>query len=131
MQHYVINFVSDLRQVSSFLHVHVCICTLVVSTNKTEILLKVMLNNITLNHWTVVLSVNNLVEIRLSKKFSALYLQLRKYNFKAIMSVCNKLLYPTYDTCSIQEIKFVYNFYPSGIKYLRNLIHCVKIISFP
>jgi hypothetical protein len=28
-------------------------------------------------------------------------------------------------------IKFVYNFYPSGIKYLRNFIHCVRIISFP
>ena len=32
---------------------------------------------------------------------------------------------------SIRGIKFVYNFYPSGIKYLRNFIHCVKIISFP
>jgi hypothetical protein len=58
-----------------------------------------------------------------------------KYTFYAIKSslmltyYCNKLLYPTYD--SIRGIQFMYNFYPSGIKYLRNFIHCVKIISFP
>jgi hypothetical protein len=36
-----------------------------------------------------------------------------------------------YTNISIRGIKFVYNFYPSGIKFLRNFIHCVKIISFP
>ena len=51
------------------------------------------------------------------------------WEIKSDMSHCSKLLYPTYDR--IQGIKFVYNFYPSGIKYLRNFIHCVKIISFP
>jgi hypothetical protein len=49
IQHYVIKFVSDLRQVRGF-----CPCTLVFSTNKTdrndiiEILLKVALSSITL-----------------------------------------------------------------------------------
>ena len=55
IQHYVIRFVSDLRQYSGFLQVH---CTLI-STNKTEchditeLLLKVALNTIKqpkLNH---------------------------------------------------------------------------------
>ena len=52
IQHYVIKFVSDLRQYSGFLQVH---CTLI-STNKTErhditeLLLKVALNTIKLNH---------------------------------------------------------------------------------
>ena len=55
IQHYVIKFVSDLRQVGGFLRY----CTPVSSTNKTdrhditEILLKVALNTITLTYYTI------------------------------------------------------------------------------
>ena len=54
IQHYVIKFVSDLRQVSRFLQVlrFPPSIKLIVSHNITEILFKVALNTITLMSWS-------------------------------------------------------------------------------